>query len=167
MAEDEEVQREADKILPKLCEKLASQMLYNQRITSTSTYWANRGVRVRKKDIVGETAKAEYVMDLEKYMSVSTMSIRFYIDAKLPLHYLELSIAFFRLHPPGLRTRLTHGGRWLSRGGLREMRSLQPWQTGMRATEAMVEHTARETAAQSATWRSWYVHTWNDLHFYL
>ena len=94
MAEDEEVQREADTILPKLCEKLASQMLYNQRITSTSTYWTNRGVRVRKVDIVGEKAKAEYVMDLEKYMSVSTMSIRFYIAAKLPLHHLELSIAF-------------------------------------------------------------------------
>ena len=99
MAEDEEVQREADKILPKLCEKLASQMLYNQRITSTSTYWANRGVRVRKKDIVGVTAKAEYVMDLEKYMSVSTMSIRFYIHAKLPLHYLEIEYCIFQVVP--------------------------------------------------------------------
>ena len=27
-----------------------------------------------------------------------------------------------------------------------------------------MEHTARETAPRSATLRSWYVHTWNDLH---
>jgi hypothetical protein len=33
-------------------------------------------------------------MTVEDYMSVSKMSMRFYIATKLQLHYIELSIAF-------------------------------------------------------------------------
>ena len=40
------------------------------------------GIHVYKKDIVGVEANPEYEMTLDKYMSVSTMSIRFYIVAK-------------------------------------------------------------------------------------
>ena len=94
MEEDEEVQRKADRNLLMMCERLAGQLLYNQRVTATSTYWRNRGVNIKKKHIVGEEKLPDYVMTLDKYMSVSTMSIRFYIAAKLPLHHLELSIAF-------------------------------------------------------------------------
>ena len=47
-----------------------------------------------KEDIVGLNPNPEYAMMLDEYMSVSKMSMRFYIAAKLPMHYLELSIAF-------------------------------------------------------------------------
>ena len=69
-------------------------MWYNQKVTAASHFWADRGKRVKKEDIVGKNPKTEYAMTLEEYMSVSKMSMRFYIAAKLPLHYLELSIAF-------------------------------------------------------------------------
>ena len=61
---------------------------------------------VSKKDIVGKNRNPEYALTLEEYMSVSTMSIRFYIAAKLPLHYLELSIAFSGCTRSGLRRSL-------------------------------------------------------------
>ena len=76
------------------CVKLTPQAWYNQKITSVSHYWAERGVRVYKEDIVGPKRKPERFLTLEQYESVSKMSMRFYIVAKLPLHHLELSIAF-------------------------------------------------------------------------
>jgi hypothetical protein len=76
------------------CERLTPQVWYNQRITSASHFWAQRGERVHKPDIIGKNAKAEYVMTVEDYMSVSKISMRFYIATKLQLHYIELSIAF-------------------------------------------------------------------------
>jgi hypothetical protein len=76
------------------CVKLTPQAWYNQKITSVSHYWAERGVRVYKEDIVGPKRKPERFLTLEQYESVSKMSMRFYIVAKLPLHNLELSIAF-------------------------------------------------------------------------
>ena len=51
-------------------------------------------MRVKKEDIVGRTPNPDYAMTLEEYMSVSKMSMKFYIAAKLPLHYLELNITF-------------------------------------------------------------------------
>ena len=43
---------------------------------------------------MGADPKPELLMTLDEYMSVSKMSMRFYIAAKLLLHYLELNIAF-------------------------------------------------------------------------
>ena len=67
------------------CVKLTPQAWYNQKITSVSHYWAERGVRVYKEDIVGPKRKPERFLTLEQYESVSKMSMRFYIVAKLPL----------------------------------------------------------------------------------
>ena len=76
------------------CVKLTPQIWYNQKITSVSHYWAERGVRVHKEDIVGPKQNPDRYLTLQQYESVSKMSMRFYIVAKLPLHNLELSIAF-------------------------------------------------------------------------
>ena len=91
---DEEEQGKADRTLLGACVKLTPQVWYNQKVTAASHFWADRGVRVKKEDIVGKRPNPEYNMTLEEYMSVSKMSMRFYIAAKLPLYYLELSIAF-------------------------------------------------------------------------
>ena len=91
---DEEDYETADRTLLGACVKLTPQVWYNQKVTAASHFWADRGVRVKKEDIVGKRPNPEYNMTLEEYMSVSKMSMRFYIAAKLPLHYLELSIAF-------------------------------------------------------------------------
>ena len=87
-------QQKADRTLLGACVKLAPQLWYNHKVTAASTYWGSQGENVSKRDLVGAHRKPQYEMTLDRYMSVSTMSIRFYIVAKLPLHYLELSIAF-------------------------------------------------------------------------
>ena len=84
----------ADATLLGACEKLTPQQFYNAKVTTVSHYWADRGVRVSKPDIVGKKAKPEFMLNMAQYVSVSKMSMRFYIPAKLPLHHLELSIAF-------------------------------------------------------------------------
>ncbi|XP_071676855.1 uncharacterized protein [Lolium perenne] len=76
----------ANRTLRATCERLTPQVWYNQRITSAGHFWAERGERVHKPDIVGKNAKAEYEMTVEDYMSVSKMSMRFYIATKLRLH---------------------------------------------------------------------------------
>jgi len=91
---DEEEQAKANRTLLGACVKLTPQVWYNQKVTAASHFWADRGLRVRKEDIVGKRLNPDYAMTLDEYMSVSKMSMRFYIAAKLPLHYLELSIAF-------------------------------------------------------------------------
>ena len=78
MAEDAEEEQKAARTLLGACVKLTPQLWYNHKVTAATTFWRSKDERVTKRD----------------YMSVSTMSIRFYIVAKLPLHYLELSIAF-------------------------------------------------------------------------
>ena len=90
----EEDKETADMTLLGACERLTPQVWYNHKVTAASHFWADRGVKVTKKDIVGKTQNPDYAMTLDEYMSVSKMSMRFYIAAKLPLHYLELSIAF-------------------------------------------------------------------------
>ena len=80
--------------LQRAAERLTPQVWYNQKSTSAGQFWAQRGVRVKKEDIVGQNPKKEYAMTFDEYMSVSKMSMRFYIAAKLLLHYFELSIAF-------------------------------------------------------------------------
>ena len=94
MEEDELVKQKADTTLLGAYVKLVPQLRYKHKITAASTDWASKGEKVSKRDLVGEHRKPQYEMTLDRYMSVSTMSIRFYIVAKLPLHYLELSIAF-------------------------------------------------------------------------
>ena len=76
------------------CAKLTPQIWYNQKVTSVSHYWAEKGVRLHKEDIVGPKADPDRFLTLQQYESVSKMSMRFYIVAKLPLHNLQLSIAF-------------------------------------------------------------------------
>ena len=90
----EEHKEEADRTLPAACRRLTPQVWYNHKATAASQFWSQRGKRVHKDDIVGPNPKAEFAMTFDEYMSVSKMSMRFYIAAKLPLHYLELSIAF-------------------------------------------------------------------------
>ncbi|KAK1601189.1 hypothetical protein QYE76_018925 [Lolium multiflorum] len=60
----------ANRTLRATCERLTPQVWYNQRITSAGHFWAQRGERVQKPDIVGKNAKAEYEMTVEDYMSV-------------------------------------------------------------------------------------------------
>ncbi|XP_071684909.1 uncharacterized protein [Lolium perenne] len=60
----------ANRTLRATCERLTPQVWYNQRITSASHFWAERGERVHKPDIVGKNAKAEYEMTVDDYMSV-------------------------------------------------------------------------------------------------
>ena len=84
----------ADMNLLRACQKLTPQVWYNHKAMAASHFWAQRGVRVKKEDIVGPNPKTEYAMTFDEYMSVSKMSMRFYIAAKLLLHYLELKIAF-------------------------------------------------------------------------
>ena len=74
-------------------ERLTPQIWYNQKATSANQFWSQRGMKVLKEDIVGPDPKPQFLMTLDEYMSVSKMSMRFYIATKLPLHYLELSIA--------------------------------------------------------------------------
>ena len=68
---DEEEQWKADRTLLGACVKLTPQVWYNQKVTAASHFWADRGVRVKKEDIVGKRPNPEYNMTLEEYMSVS------------------------------------------------------------------------------------------------
>lgn len=94
MAEGALEEQKAARTLLGACVKLAPQLWYNHKVTAASTFCASKDERVTKRYIVGEHRQPKNTLKLEDYMSVSTMSIRFYIVAKLPLHYLELSIAF-------------------------------------------------------------------------
>jgi hypothetical protein len=91
---DKEDTQKADRTLLGACEKLTPQVWYNHKVTAASHFWAERGMRVKKEDIVGRNPNPDYAMSLDDFMSVSEMLMRSYIAAKLPLHYLELSIAF-------------------------------------------------------------------------
>ena len=91
---DEEDSERANMNLLRACQRLTPQVWYNHKATEASQFWAQRGVRVKKEDIVSEHPKTKYAMTFDEYMSVSKMSMRFYIAAKLLLHYLELKIAF-------------------------------------------------------------------------
>ena len=84
----------ADRTLLAACQKLTPQVWYNHKATAASQFWAQRGKRVHNEDIVGANPKAEFAMTFDEYMSVSKMSMRIYIAAKLLLHYLELNLAF-------------------------------------------------------------------------
>ena len=91
---DPELETKARLTLRGACERLTPQQWYNQKVTCASAFWANKGKRVKKEYYVGNEPTEEWAITIDEYMSVSKMSMRFYIAAKLPLHYLELSIAF-------------------------------------------------------------------------
>jgi hypothetical protein len=91
---DEKDKQKAEQTLLGACEKLTPQVLYNQKVTVASHFWAKRGKRVKKEDIVCRNPNPDYAMSLDDFMSVSEMLMRSYIAAKLPLHYLELCITF-------------------------------------------------------------------------
>jgi hypothetical protein len=91
---DEEDAQRADRTLLGACEKLTLQVWYNHKVTTASQFWAERGKRVKKEDIVGRNPNPDFEMSLDDFMSVSEMLMRSYIAVNLSLHYLELSIAF-------------------------------------------------------------------------
>ena len=51
-----------------VCEKLTPQQWYNAKITTVSHYWADRGVRVTKPDIVGKRAKPKFMLNMAQYV---------------------------------------------------------------------------------------------------
>ena len=63
----EEDRAQADKVLLATCTRLGRQFLYNQRYTSVSHFFAERGKRINKKDTVAEPPE----MTVEDYMTVS------------------------------------------------------------------------------------------------
>jgi hypothetical protein len=91
---NEEDTQKADQTLLGACEKLTPQVWYYHKVTAASQFWAERGKRVKEEDIVGRNPNHYFEMSLDDFMSVSEMLMRSYIAAKLPLHYLELSITF-------------------------------------------------------------------------
>lgn len=91
---DEEDAQRADRTLLGACEKLTPQVWYNHKVTAASQFWAEKGKRVKKEDIVGRNPNPDFEMSLDDFMSVSEMLMRSYIAVNLPLHYLELSTAF-------------------------------------------------------------------------
>ncbi|KAK1678238.1 hypothetical protein QYE76_039086 [Lolium multiflorum] len=52
------------------CERLTPQQWYNQKFTSASAFWANKGKRVKKEYYVGNEPTEEWAMTIEEYMSV-------------------------------------------------------------------------------------------------
>jgi hypothetical protein len=91
---DEEDAQRANRTLLRACDKLTPQVWYNHKVTAASQFWAERGKRVKKEDIFGRNPNPDLEMSLDDFMLVSGMLMRSYIAVKLPLHYLELSIAF-------------------------------------------------------------------------
>jgi len=85
--------------------RLTRQQFYNQRLTSSNQFtYEKTGKRASKAENVKNAMK----MTKEDYMSVSKLSMKFYIAAKLQLHYLILNI-IFRFCPTGPTAEKTHG----------------------------------------------------------
>ena len=73
-----------DKTLRAACVRLTRQQWYNQKHTAANHFMFERGKRAKKEDNVKEPPQ----MTVSDYMSVSKLSMGFYIAAKLPLRYL-------------------------------------------------------------------------------
>ena len=69
------------------CVRLTPQQWYNQKHTAANHFMSEKGKRAKKEDNVKKPPE----MTKDDYMSVSKLSMRFYIAAKLPLHYLFLN----------------------------------------------------------------------------
>jgi hypothetical protein len=66
----------ANATLHAACVRLAPQQWYNHKITAACHFWAGKGEKVSKSDLVGKNAKPEYaVMTAEDYMTVSEFTI--------------------------------------------------------------------------------------------
>jgi len=74
----------ANVVLRNACRRLTRQQWYNQKHTCIGHFHAEQGKRMTKAEIV----RAAPEMTMEDYMSVSKLSMRFYVAANLQLHYL-------------------------------------------------------------------------------
>ena len=81
----DEHKEKANVVLRNACLKLTRQQWYNQNITCIGHFYAEKGIRYTKPQILrGEAPQ----MTTDVYMSVSKLSIRFSVGANLQLHYL-------------------------------------------------------------------------------
>jgi len=84
-------QQAASSILHAHCVRLTRQQFYNQKFTSANDFtYEKTGKRAKKAD----NAKNAAEMTKEEYISVSKLSMEFYIAAKLPLHLALLELHF-------------------------------------------------------------------------
>ena len=83
---DDDQRESADKTLLGACHKLTRQQWYNQKHTAVTHFMAEKGKKVTKHDLVREMPE----VTKEDLMSVSQLSMRFYVPTKLQLHYLFL-----------------------------------------------------------------------------
>ena len=74
----------ANVVLRNACRKLTWQLWYNQKHTCIGHFHAEQGKRKKKAENVQATPEMTY----DDYMSVSKLSMRFYVAANLQLHYL-------------------------------------------------------------------------------
>lgn len=78
------------------CTRLTRQQFYNQKHTSANQFtYEKTGKRAKKAENVLTTQK----MTKEDFMAVSKLSMKFYIAAKLPLHYISLLQLQFQVMP--------------------------------------------------------------------
>ena len=80
----DEHRERANAVLARACQRLTRQQWYNQKHTCVGHFMAEQGKRVRKADIVAAMPE----MTKDDYMTVSKLSMSFYVAAKLQLHYL-------------------------------------------------------------------------------
>ena len=80
-----EHKEQADVVLRNACRKLTRQQWYNQNITCIGHFYAEKGIRYLKPDII--RGKAPMLTE-EEYMKVSKLSMRLSVAANLQLHYL-------------------------------------------------------------------------------
>ena len=78
-------QDKADKTLQGACLKLTRQAFYNQSHTSRNQFSSEH---LGKPSPKHENVKSHSEMTEEDYAEVSKLSIRFYVVAKVQLHYL-------------------------------------------------------------------------------
>jgi hypothetical protein len=80
-----EHQEAANATLLEACRKLTTQQWYNTKNTLINHFQAEHGLKIRKDEIArGHKPK----MSVADFMTVSKLSMRRSIDAKLVLHYL-------------------------------------------------------------------------------
>ena len=90
----EEQQEEGNVVLRRACRRLTRQQCYNQKVTCICHFHAEQGTRMAKAAVVKAAAEGLISMTMEDYMSVSKLSMRFYVAANLQLHYLFFKMSF-------------------------------------------------------------------------
>ena len=83
---DDDQRESADKTLLGACRKMTRQQWYNRKHTAVAHFMAEKGEKVTKHDLVRKMPN----VTKEDLMLVSKLSMRFYVPAKLQLHYLFL-----------------------------------------------------------------------------